>query len=134
MTSVLEPTTDASAQLGPAPVYGPKAVVAKAVLGRILRQVPVTISGAVWGGGETPALKGMVDPETIILAGSAIGRVSPKSNRITGAVKHGDLAHDARPLHKHLVDFTCPVRRGRVTEVAIKSQTGVPPLDAWTHP
>src|SRR5689334_13395526 len=47
-------------------------------------------SGAVWGGGETPALKGIVNPETIVLAGSAIGRISPKSNRITGDVKDGD--------------------------------------------
>jgi phosphoribosylformylglycinamidine cyclo-ligase len=48
------------------------------------------LAGAVWGGGETPALKGMVDPNTIILAGSAIGQVFPKSNRITGQVRDGD--------------------------------------------
>src|SRR5687767_12052745 len=47
-------------------------------------------SGAVWGGGETPALKGIVEPSTIVLAGSAIGRVAPKSNRITGDVRDGD--------------------------------------------
>jgi phosphoribosylformylglycinamidine cyclo-ligase len=48
------------------------------------------LAGAVWGGGETPALKGMVNPDTIILAGSAFGQVYPKSNRITGDVKSGD--------------------------------------------
>lgn len=48
-------------------------------------------SGAVWGGGETPALKGMVDPSTIVLAGSAVGRISPKSNRIPGNVQDGDV-------------------------------------------
>ena len=47
-------------------------------------------SGAVWGGGETPALRGIVDPATIVLAGSAIGRISPKSNRITGNIRPGD--------------------------------------------
>jgi len=47
-------------------------------------------SNAVWGGGETPTLRGIVDPKTIVLAGSAIGRVSPKSNRITGQVRDGD--------------------------------------------
>ena len=47
-------------------------------------------AGAVWGGGETPALKGIVDPETIVLAGSAIGRIKPKSNRIVGDVRDGD--------------------------------------------
>ncbi len=45
---------------------------------------------AVWGGGETPTLRGIVDPRTIVLAGSAVGRVAPKSNRITGQVKDGD--------------------------------------------
>lgn len=48
------------------------------------------MAGAVWGGGETPALKGMVNPETIILAGSAFGQVFPKSNRIVGDVRDGD--------------------------------------------
>jgi phosphoribosylformylglycinamidine cyclo-ligase len=45
---------------------------------------------AVWGGGETPALKGIIDPSTIVLAGSAMGRISPKSNRITGNISDGD--------------------------------------------
>jgi phosphoribosylformylglycinamidine cyclo-ligase len=48
-------------------------------------------AAAVWGGGETPALKGIVDPKTIVLAGSAIGRISPKSNRIVGDVRDGDV-------------------------------------------
>jgi phosphoribosylformylglycinamidine cyclo-ligase len=47
-------------------------------------------SGAVWGGGETPALKGIIDPRTIVLAGSAMGRIRPKTLRITGKVKDGD--------------------------------------------
>jgi len=47
-------------------------------------------SGAVWGGGETPTLKGIVNPATIVLAGSAIGKIAPKSQRITGDVADGD--------------------------------------------
>ncbi len=47
-------------------------------------------AGAVWGGGETPTLKSIVNPDTIVLAGSAIGKISPKSQRITGEVKDGD--------------------------------------------
>ncbi len=47
-------------------------------------------AGAVWGGGETPTLRGIVNPETIVLAGSAIGKISPKNLRITGDVKEGD--------------------------------------------
>ena len=44
----------------------------------------------MWGGGETPTLKGIVNPDTIVLAGSAIGKIEPKSQRITGEVKAGD--------------------------------------------
>jgi phosphoribosylformylglycinamidine cyclo-ligase len=48
------------------------------------------LSNAVWGGGETPALKGIINPKTIVLAGSAVGRIRPKSNRIVGDVRDGD--------------------------------------------
>jgi phosphoribosylformylglycinamidine cyclo-ligase len=47
-------------------------------------------AGAVWGGGETPTLKGIVAPETIVLAGSAVGKIAPKSLRVTGDVRDGD--------------------------------------------
>ncbi len=48
------------------------------------------MAGAVWGGGETPTLRGIVEPATIVLAGSAVGKIAPKSLRITGDVKEGD--------------------------------------------
>lgn len=47
-------------------------------------------AGAVWGGGETPTLKGIVNPDTIVLAGSAVGKIAPKTLRITGDVHDGD--------------------------------------------
>ncbi|MBS0631054.1 MAG: phosphoribosylformylglycinamidine cyclo-ligase [Verrucomicrobia bacterium] len=47
-------------------------------------------AGAVWGGGETPTLKGIVNADTIVLAGSAVGKISPKALRITGDVRDGD--------------------------------------------
>lgn len=47
-------------------------------------------AGAVWGGGETPTLGGVVEPEAIVLAGSAIGKIAPKNLRIVGDVKDGD--------------------------------------------
>lgn len=40
--------------------------------------------GATWGGGETPTLKGIVNPETIDLGGSAIGIIKPKANLVLG--------------------------------------------------
>lgn len=48
-------------------------------------------AGAVWGGGETPTLRGIVEPGTIVLAGSAVGKIAPKSLRITGEVSDGDV-------------------------------------------
>lgn len=40
------------------------------------------MSGAAWGGGETPTLKGVINPDAIDLAGSAVGIINPK-NRLT---------------------------------------------------
>lgn len=48
------------------------------------------LAGAAWGGGETPTLRGIVEPRTIVLAGSAVGRIAPKHLRITGDVRDGD--------------------------------------------
>ncbi|HVZ67465.1 MAG TPA: AIR synthase-related protein [Patescibacteria group bacterium] len=48
-------------------------------------------AGAVWGGGETPTLKGIVNPETIDLAGSAYGVIKPKERLTLGdKLKPGD--------------------------------------------
>ena len=47
-------------------------------------------AGAVWGGGETPTLRGIVEPQTIVLAGSAIGKIEPKNLRIVGDIAAGD--------------------------------------------
>jgi phosphoribosylformylglycinamidine cyclo-ligase len=40
--------------------------------------------GATWGGGETPTLKGIIDPATIDLGGSAIGIINPKEQLVLG--------------------------------------------------
>jgi phosphoribosylformylglycinamidine cyclo-ligase len=47
-------------------------------------------AGAVWGGGETPTLRGIVEKDAIVLAGSAIGKITPKDNRITADIQEGD--------------------------------------------
>jgi phosphoribosylformylglycinamidine cyclo-ligase len=41
-------------------------------------------SGATWGGGESPTLAGLVAPDSIDLAGSAVGRVPDGVNPIFG--------------------------------------------------
>lgn len=41
-------------------------------------------AGVVWGGGETPALNGIINSNTIDLAGSAFGVIEPKSRLVLG--------------------------------------------------
>lgn len=49
------------------------------------------VSGATWGGGETPTLKGIIQPNTIDLGGSAVGIVGPKRRYLHDEkLKHGD--------------------------------------------
>lgn len=50
------------------------------------------LARCVWGGGETPTLKGVVVPKAIVLSGSAIGLVKPKERLITANnIQHGDV-------------------------------------------
>ena len=50
------------------------------------------LSGAVWAGGETPALKGVVYPGAIDLAASCVGVIKPKKRLTLGKkLKTGDV-------------------------------------------
>lgn len=40
------------------------------------------LAGATWGGGETPGLSGIINPETLDLMGACVGIIQPK-NRLT---------------------------------------------------
>lgn len=42
------------------------------------------LAGATWGGGETPGLAGIINPDTIDLAGACIGIIKPKSRLTLG--------------------------------------------------
>jgi phosphoribosylformylglycinamidine cyclo-ligase len=49
------------------------------------------LAGCAWGGGETPTLKDIIMPGTVLLSGSAMGLVKPKDRLIDPAnIKHGD--------------------------------------------
>ena len=76
-------------------------------------------SNAVWGGGETPTLRGIVNPDTIVLAGSALGRIRPKSLRITGNVREGDAI---------LFLASSGVQTNGLTLCSHRSPTGCPPV------
>ena len=50
------------------------------------------LARCAWGGGETPTLKDIVHPETVVLSGSAVGVVKPKSRLISGSnIRDGDV-------------------------------------------
>ena len=48
------------------------------------------LARCAWGGGETPALTGVVERDAVVLAGSSIGIVKPKSRLIRGDIASGD--------------------------------------------
>jgi phosphoribosylformylglycinamidine cyclo-ligase len=48
------------------------------------------IARCAWGGGETPTLSGVVEPHTVVLAGSAIGIVKPKQRLIRANIQPDD--------------------------------------------
>jgi phosphoribosylformylglycinamidine cyclo-ligase len=49
-----------------------------------------SMARCVWGGGETPTLKGIIIPGTVVLSGSAMGVIKPKNQLITDKIRHGD--------------------------------------------
>lgn len=50
------------------------------------------LARCAWGGGETPTLKGVVTPGTVVLSGSAMGILKPKSRLIRAdRIQAGDL-------------------------------------------
>lgn len=48
------------------------------------------LAQCAWGCGETPALKGVVMPNAVVLSGSAMGVIEPKKRRIMGNIQDGD--------------------------------------------
>lgn len=48
------------------------------------------LAQCAWGCGETPALRGVVMPEAVVLSGSAMGVIEPKKRRIMGNIQDGD--------------------------------------------
>jgi phosphoribosylformylglycinamidine cyclo-ligase len=48
------------------------------------------LSSAVWAGGETPTLKGIIEKDSALLGGSAVGVIEKKSQLIKGNIKSGD--------------------------------------------
>jgi phosphoribosylformylglycinamidine cyclo-ligase len=49
------------------------------------------LSRCAWSGGETPTLSGLVEAGAVVLAGSAIGIIKPKSRLIGAHIQSGDV-------------------------------------------
>jgi len=50
------------------------------------------LAGVVWGGGETPTLSGIIEPDTIDLGGSSFGVIKPKKRLVLGEkLREGDV-------------------------------------------
>lgn len=48
-------------------------------------------AGCAWGGGETQALTGMIEPHTVVLGGSAVGSVSKAQLLLGSRLRPGDI-------------------------------------------
>lgn len=85
------------------------------------------LSGAVWGGGESPALLGIINPETIDLAGSAIGIIQPKENLTLGdKIQNGDsiILIESSGIHANGISLARSVAEGLPEKYATKLISG----------
>lgn len=67
------------------------------------------LSGATWGGGETPTIKGVTYPEAINLAASAVGIINPKERLVLGEkIQNGDaiILIESNGIHANGVTLT----------------------------
>ncbi len=85
------------------------------------------LSGATWGGGETPPLKGIVDPATIDIAGSAVGIIANKSNLVLGdKLEAGDriILVESSGIHSNGLTMTRKIAEGLPNGFATKMPNG----------
>lgn len=85
------------------------------------------LSGAVYGGGETPTLKGIINPETIDLSGSAIGIIKPKERLITESkLKEGDniILIESSGIHANGLTLARTIADGLPEKYATKLSDG----------
>jgi phosphoribosylformylglycinamidine cyclo-ligase len=78
-----------------------------------------------WGGGETQVLTGMIDPNTVVLGGSAVGTIRPRSHLLLGSrVAAGDAILIAPSSGIHANGLT--LARKLTSQLADGYQTKVP--------
>jgi phosphoribosylformylglycinamidine cyclo-ligase len=92
----------------------------------------------IWGGGETPTLKDVIFEDAIVLSGSAIGIVKPKSRLIGGTIRHNDaiVLIESSGIHANGLTLARKIadklRHGYITELPDGRKYGSVLLDP-TH-
>ena len=88
-------------------------------------------SGAVWGGGETPVLSGIIDKNSIDLAGSCFGIINPKKNLCLGEkLQAGDriILFESSGIHANGLTLTRKIAenlpKGYLTKINAKQTYG----------
>lgn len=85
------------------------------------------ISDAVWGGGESPALSGIINPKASELAGAAIGIIKPKERLTLGdKIKAGDaiLLIESSGVHANGISLVRRIAKHLPEEFATKLENG----------
>ncbi len=92
---------------------------------------------AVWGGGETPTLKNIINPETIELAGSAIGVIQPKKRLTLGSrLEPGDaiLLLESNGIHANGLTLARTIATSAPEGYATRLSDGIMYGDALLRP
>lgn len=84
-------------------------------------------SGATWGGGETPGLSGIINPETIDLSGSCVGIINPKDRVVLGdKLESGDriVLIESSGVHANGISLVRKIADGLPEGYATKLPSG----------
>lgn len=95
------------------------------------------LAGVVWGGGETPTLKHIIEPTTIDLAGSAVGVIKPKKRLTLGdKLTAGDaiLFVESNGIHANGLTLARAIARKLPKGYATELGDGLPYGEALLRP
>lgn len=84
-------------------------------------------AGATWGGGETPGLSGIINPETLDLAGACIGIIKPKERLVTVEklqVKDTIILIESSGIHANGISLTRSIAEKLPEKYATKLSDG----------
>lgn len=86
------------------------------------------LSGAVWGGGETPSLSGIINENSIDLAGSAVGIINPKDRLTLGdKIQDGDaiIFIESNGMHANGISLIRKMAESLAERYETKLESGI---------